>query len=118
MRRFACSICASVGLVVFGACSSTGPVPAMAQVHFVLDAPLCSSTIPVAFLIDGVVVGNDTFRVHLTPSHTESQAFSVPAGNHVLGARTVGAFSHVWRDTVVTSTSGAIAVDSLPLYCS
>ena len=111
-------ISAIVGIATLGACSSTEPLPQSAEVRFVLDAPLCSSIMPVTFSIDSVVVGTDTFRVHLPPNHTESKAFTVSPGNHVLGARTTGVFSYVWRDTVVKATAGAATFDTLPFYCS
>lgn len=118
MRSIRHYISAIISIAALGACSSTEPMPQSATVHFVLDAPLCSSTIPVTFSIDGAVVGTDTFRVHLPPNHTESKAFSVSLGNHVLGARTIGTFSYVWRDTVVKASAGAVAFDTLPFYCS
>src|SRR5471032_34233 len=69
------------------ACSDYGTtLPALAPpaVYFVLNAPLCSSRIPMQFSIDGTVVGIDTFVVNLTPSHTTSHAYVTTAGTHVL----------------------------------
>ena len=117
MKNISVVLCGTV-IAAVGACMTTEPATHTAQVHFVLDAPLCSSTIPVSFSIDGAVVGVDTFRVHYPPNHTESRTFSVTLGAHVLGARTFGAFSYAWRDTVVIASSRAITTDSLPFYCS
>ncbi|HEY4320108.1 MAG TPA: hypothetical protein VGM77_02930 [Gemmatimonadales bacterium] len=83
-----------------------------------LDAPFCSSVLPVQFAIDGITAGNDTFRVHFPPDHTASSAFAVTVGTHVLAARTFGPFVYVWRDTVVTASPGNLATDTLSFYCS
>ncbi len=117
MRHFSVVLGGAV-VAVCAACTITDSESHSAHVHFVLDAPLCSSTIPVSFFVDGALVASDTFRVHLSPSHTESRMFSVGVGPHVLGARSFGAFSYVWRDTTVNVSSGVIATDSLPFYCS
>jgi hypothetical protein len=87
-----------------------------AAVHFALDAPLCSSVIPVQLSIDGALVATDTFRVHLDAPHTISRAFAMPAGVHMLGARAV--VGHVWPDTSVTLAPGESFTWSLPFYCS
>ena len=108
----------AVGCVALMACASAEPVAQQAYVRFVVDAPLCSAAIPVQFSVDRVMVGTDTFRVDLPPNHTESVAFDVAAGRHVLGAKTFGAFVHVWRDTVITAKPGVTATDTLPFYCS
>jgi hypothetical protein len=49
----------AVALAAFVACGAnpTGPRP---TVSFLIDAPLCSSRIPVELRIDGVLVGVDT----------------------------------------------------------
>lgn len=100
------------------ACTDTEPAPQPAQVRYVVDAPFCGLSLPVTFLIDGAVVGTDTFRVHLTPSHLESKSFAVIAGTHVLGAQTFGGFTYKWRDTVVKAAAGANVTDTLSFYCS
>ncbi len=99
-------------------CACREPTAPQAQVQFLLDAPLCSSSLPVQFFIDGVMVGTDTFRVHLAPDHTTSPAFPVSPGLHILGAKTTGAFVYTWPDTRVTAVPGAVATDTLPFYCS
>jgi hypothetical protein len=85
-------------------------------VYFALDAPLCSSVLPVQFSIDNALVGTDTFRVNLAPNHTTSAAFPTSAGSHTLGARVVGGY--VWADTLVMLSAGAVLTKSLPFYCS
>ncbi len=67
------------------------------------------------FSIDGVVVGVDTFRVNLAPSHLDSRTFPTTAGQHVPGAY---AFTGVWPDSTVIVQSGAVTVDTLGFYCS
>ncbi len=88
----------------------------MAGVVYVLDAPLCSSRLPVEFRIDSALVGVDTFTVHLAPNHGTSQRFPINAGRHVVGARVSGGL--VWSDTSVTLLGGQTFTDSLPFYCS
>ncbi len=85
-------------------------------VRFVLDAPLCSSIIPVDFFLDGAALGSDTFRVQLQPEHLVSRRFDVPPGSHTVGAQVPGGF--VWPDTLVTLPAGAVFEDTLPFYCS
>jgi hypothetical protein len=92
------------------------PVAPTATVFFAIDAPLCSSRIPVQFAVDGVQVGTDTFVVHLVPEHTMSRGFVTTAGPHTLSANVVGGF--VWPDRAVTLAPGEIFTDSLPFYCS
>ena len=113
--RFSLLCVASAWLV---ACRTSEPTAAPAHARFVIDAPLCGFALPVSFAIDGVFVGTDTFRVNVSPSHKESAAFIVDAGRHTLSARTIGKFEYVWRDTSVYANPGAIAIDTLPFYCS
>ncbi len=102
-------------IAILAACTSEPAAPD-ATVFFVIDAPLCSSRIPVEFSIDGVLAGNDTFLVNLAPTHTRSAGFTVHPGTHTLGARVVSGL--VWPDTTVTVSSGDTVLDSLPFYCS
>jgi hypothetical protein len=85
-------------------------------VYFVIDAPLCSSRIPVQFFIDDAHVGTDTFIVNLVPEHTMSAGFETTEGVHKLGARVVNGY--VWPDSTVEMTGGQVFHDSLPFYCS
>ena len=104
-----------LGPVALLSCSAESMSPA-ATVHYFIDAPLCSSRIPVQFFIDSTLVGTDTFSVNLAPDHRTSRGFTTPAGPHVLGARVVGGL--VWPDRAVTLTSGQVFTDTLPFYCS
>ena len=92
------------------------PLAPTATVYFVIDAPLCSSRIPVEFSIDSALVGRDTFVVNLAPEHLTSRGFPVSVGVHVVGARVVG--GAVWPDRSVALGAGAVFTDSLPFYCS
>ena len=105
----------SLALLAQSACTEEDPAPD-AVVYFVLDAPLCSSVIPVQFFIDSVQVGTDTFRVNLAPNHTVSSGFATNGGPHILGAR--GVNGDIWPDTAVTIRAGKVFHDSLPFYCS
>jgi hypothetical protein len=104
-----------VGVAAFFACRANpnGPDP---TVSFLIDAPLCSSTIPVQFSIDGALVGTDTFVVHYGPEHLMSRAFATAAGQHTLSARTLNGY--LWPDKTVTVGAGQAVVDTLPFYCS
>lgn len=102
-------------LLAYAAC--TDPLtPTTSTIYFELDAPLCSSLLPMEFKIDDALVGVDTFRVNYGPNHTKSRAFSVSPGSHKLGARV--ADGYVWPDTIVQLNAGAAFTDSLPFYCS
>jgi len=106
---------ASVGFISFAACTIVDPAPG-ATVDFLIDAPLCSSRIPVEFSIDGAIVGTDTFLVHLgTVEHTRSRAFTAPPGRHTLHAAT-GLYA--WPDKTLTFADGQSVTDTLPFYCS
>ena len=106
------------GVFALAACNGDDPSVPPVSVRFVIDAPFCGLTFPVAFSIDGAVVGTDTFRVHLPPNHVESKVFSVAPGAHILGATTFGGFTYAWRDTTINAKPGASVVDSLGFYCS
>lgn len=102
-------------LIGLAACDKLS-APETATLYYVLDAPLCSSQLPVQFRVDNVLVGTDTFRVNLAPNHTKSDAFVIPAGTHTVSARVVGGL--VWPDTLVDMSAGAVIQDTLPFYCS
>ena len=85
-------------------------------VVYAIDAPLCSTSIPAQFFIDGALVGADTFNVHLAPEHLVSRRFITTEGAHTIGARVPGGL--VWPDTAVTLSAGQVFTDSLPFYCS
>ena|SRR5262245_17693929 len=121
MKRFA-FLLTIAGSVAFAAVVACGPFimeerTPNASVFFQLDAPLCSSIIPVQFSIDHTVVATDTFMVNVAPrEHTRSRPFIISAGTHLLSARTVAGY--VWRDLQVTLSPGSAVTDSLPFYCS
>jgi hypothetical protein len=91
--------------------------PRPATVFFQLDAPLCSSIIPVEFHIDDAVVGKDTFVVHLANEHTKSRGFTTTAGQHKLGGGTFGT-QKGWPDMTVSLRAGETFTDTLHFYCS
>lgn len=97
-----------------GCCGDCGV--AEARVVFVIDAPLCSSILPVEFAIDHLLVGADTFVVGLALPHTMSSEFTTTAGAHTLGARVVGGY--MWPARGVTLAPGEVFADTLPFYCS
>jgi hypothetical protein len=91
----------------------------VATVYFSLDAPFCGMALPVEFYVDSLLVGSDTFRIHLPPDHTTSSAFSTAPGTHRLGARaSIGVGYYVWPDTIVSLGAGLTFTRSLPFYCS
>ena len=98
-------------------CASATNMEPRATVAFQLDAPLCSSVIPVKFAIDDVIVGADTFRVHLANEHTRSSAFTTTTGPHKLGGGIPGS-PNGWFDTTVTLRAGQAFTDTLHFYCS
>ena len=108
------AISLSAGLSL-AACSDDAVAPP-ATVYFVLDAPLCSSRLPVQFSIDNTPVGTDTFVVNLLPEHTTSAGFEISGGSHTLGARVVNGY--IWPDRTVAIAAGEVFLDSLPFYCS
>ena len=105
-----------LALTLVTGCTTEAAAPRAAIVYFVIDAPLCSSAIPVQFFIDHAPVGTDTFIVNLAPAHTRSAGFETTEGLHVLGARVVSGY--VWPDTTVSAAEGQALERSLPFYCS
>ena len=106
----------ALGVGIVGACHATDAVAPQTTVHFVIDAPLCSSILPVQFFIDSLQVGTDTFVVGIIPEHTISRGFTTSPGRHTLSALVVAGY--VWPDTIVTLPAGEVFIDSLPFYCS
>lgn len=103
------------GAALAAACGSD-PISPNATVRFVLDAPFCSSRLPVQFFIDAQLVATDTFAVNFGPAHTVSALFSTKSGVHSIGARVVNGF--IWPDKTITLTPGQAFNDTLPFYCS
>ena len=84
-------------------------------VQFVLEAPLCSSVLPVQLSIDKVIVAVDTF-VTYGPPRIESDVFPVTVGPHSISARVVNGF--VWPETLITLQQSEQYRHPLPFYCS
>src|SRR4051812_1195768 len=76
--RASVMIVGAVALTVCGGANPAGPAP---TVQFLIDAPLCSSRIPVELSIDSKLVAIDTFVVHLNPEHTTSASSRHRPGN-------------------------------------
>lgn len=104
------------GLLVLVAGCDSRPTAPSATLNFELDAPLCSSILPVEFQVDGIQVGVDTFRVHLPPDHIRSRNFRLEPGHHTLSAAIPHGFT--WPDTLVTLEAGESFIRRLPFYCS
>ena len=104
-----------VGCALSVACSSTTSANNTANVRFYIDAPLCSSVLPVELSIDHSVVAVDTFRVHVANPHDTSKVFVVTAGSHALSAR-YG--TNLFLDKIVVLAPGQMVLDSLQFYCS
>jgi hypothetical protein len=92
------------------------PLAQQTTVAFALDAPLCSSVIPVQFYIDSALVGSDTFRIQFGQPPTTSPAFPTTAGTHTLGASVINGY--VWPDTTLAIAPGEAFALLLPLDCS
>jgi hypothetical protein len=101
--------------VLLGGCA-TEPATPQPMVYFALDAPLCGTRLPVAFSIDDLQVGTDTFIVNLVPEHLTSVGFRTTVGQHTLGAQVVDGY--IWPDTVVVLSAGGVVTYTLPFYCS
>lgn len=102
---------------VAGCKSSTMPIEP--TVAFTYDAPFCGRAL-VEKSIDGIVVAVDSMA-----SGTTSKVFPVPAGDHVLGARTLRITNgqtvpnYQWPDTTVSLRNDSPTVTRvLSLYCS
>ena len=115
MRRLALFVAAVSAL----SCGLFDPVNKPATVRFVLEAPLCSSILPVELSIDKVIVARDTFYSFGIPQ-AESEAFPVEAGPHSLSARVIASIGtgFTWPETLVTVHAGEAYRHPLPFYCS
>lgn len=102
-----------VWLLAAAGCDVVSPRPV---VTFRLDASFCGLKVPVIFSIDNLEVGQDTFVVGYPTQHLTPRGFETSAGEHILGARSIGLY--VWPDKTVTLDAGTAFIDSLPLYCS
>jgi hypothetical protein len=105
-----------VGAIGAVACQSGAVAAPSPVVTFAFAPRACSSVVPVQFLIDGLQVGTDTFRVAVAGGdHLTSRGFATSPGQHVLSARTA---TYAWAETTVTLFAGQAYTDSLPFYCS
>ena len=117
MPRRACVAVAMIAPLPLPGCSPAVAPARSATVYFLLDAPLCSSIVPVFFAMDGYAVGADTFRVNLPNPHVKSAAFTTSAGYHVLSANSPPV-PGLRKSTTVNLEAGTVFADTLPLYCS
>lgn len=115
MRRVSLFIAALTAI----SCGLFDPAPKPTTVQFVLDAPLCSSIIPVRLSIDKAIVAIDTFYT-LGVRREESARFPVSPGPHGLSAQVITSIGtgFVWPETLVTVQAGQAYRHSLPFYCS
>lgn len=98
-------------------CDGARSVAPQPTVYFTLVPYTCSSIIPLRFYIDDALVDSDTFRISVAGGdHITSRAFATSVGQHTLGARSTNFGS--WPDKSVNLTTGAVFIDSLPVYCS
>ena len=116
MRALSVALCLAMHLALTGCYPSDATNPS-ATVYFLLDAPLCSSVIPVRFNIDGVTVGTDTFLVGLPSPHVKSRGFLTNPGQHLLKADMLPG-TVVWPAKSVRLEAGFAFTDTLPAYCS
>ena len=115
MRHRHLTLAVSLAVAEFVSCANpSAPEP---TVSFMIDAPLCSSKIPVELSVDNVLVATDTFIVNLGTDHLVSRAFTTSVGQHTLGAR-VTFNGYTWPEKRVTLMQGQSVTDTLPFYCS
>jgi hypothetical protein len=106
----------ALSIVVLVACK-TDPFQ-MAKVDFLIEAPLCSMTLPVSLTIDGEQVGVDTLVVNYGPPHERTRAFDVFAGTHQLAVRFYPSGILIQEDSVVTLAHGDSYTFRFGFYCS
>lgn len=93
-------------------------------VRFQLDAPLCGTTLPVRFSVDGYVAATDTFVVG-SPGHSHTTYdLIIPVGAHTVRTELWAPFLNDWRsvdgwsDKRVDVRVGKPVIDTLSFYCS
>src|SRR5687767_11495362 len=107
---------AVISLTALVACQSDHlPRP---NVDFLIEAPLCSMTLPVSLIIDGTQVGADTLVVNYGPPHERTRAFETFAGTHQLAVRFYPSGNLIQEDSVVTLASGDTYTFRFGFYCS
>ena len=105
-----------LGTIGVAACKSATISAPAASVTFSFAPRTCSSVVPVHFVIDGIDVGIDTFKVAVGGgNHLVSRVYSTSPGQHSLSAHTD---RYMWAAATVTLGAGQTFDDSLPFYCS
>ena len=111
MRRTA------IGILIAALIACADPLPPP-KVDFLIDAPLCSSTIPVSLWVDGLQVGVDTFVVHYGPPHERTRAFETSVGTHKLAVKHYPNGVLIQEDSTVALKAGQIYTFTVGFYCS
>jgi hypothetical protein len=106
------AVCVAIAVLI--GCEDPLPAPV---VDFQIDAPLCSSSIPVSLRIDGAQVGVDTFRVNLAPAHLRSRPFETTVGNHTLAVFHPNGIL-IQEDSTVALAAGQSYRFIFGFYCS
>ena len=88
------------------------------KVDFLIEAPLCSMTLPVSLTIDGTQVGVDTLIVNYGPPHMRTRAFETFPGSHRLAVRFYPSGNLIQEDSVVTLAPGDSYTFRFGFYCS
>jgi hypothetical protein len=106
---------AAICTIALATCADPLPPP---KVDFLIDAPLCSMSLPLAFTIDGAQVGVDTFEVHYGPGNDRSRNFETTAGSHQLAVRFFPSGNLIQQDSSVTLLAGDTYTFRFGFYCS
>jgi hypothetical protein len=107
--------CIPVCVIALTMCVEPLPPP---RVDFLIDAPLCSMTLPISLTVDGAQVGVDTFEVHLGPGNIRSRAFETTSGSHQLAVRFFPSGNLIQEDSTVTLRAGDAYTFRFGFYCS
>ena len=110
MRMVAIAVC----VAALVGCDDPLPPP---TVDFQIDAPLCSSVIPVTLWIDAAQVGVDTFRVNYGPEHERTRSFETSAGDHKLAVKFPNG-ALIQEDSTVALAAGQRYTFTFGFYCS
>ena len=89
-----------------------------AKVDFLIEAPLCSMTLPVSLTVDGNRIGLDTFVVNYGPPHERTREFEIFAGTHQLAVRFYPSGILIQEDSVITLAPGDSYTFRFGFYCS
>ena len=113
MRRPALAL---IGFAALVACQND-PLPSP-RVDFLIEAPLCSMTLPVSLSVDGTQVGVDTLIVNYGPPHERTRTFETTAGSHRLAVRFLSSGNLIQEDSSVTLAAGDSYTFRFGFYCS